>query len=81
MTNQAIKLGYITEGQTINDIPESKMDDFARDLVKSVGAGQAKKMVNVQVRFKANQSNGSKNKVLKTQNTTPRTTRVLKVRH
>ena len=43
MTNQAIKLGYIKEGEGISDIPKTKMDDFARDLVKSVGAGRAMK--------------------------------------
>ena len=38
MTNQAVKLGYITEGQAISDIPKSKMDDFAIDLAKAVGS-------------------------------------------
>ena len=64
MTGQAINLGYIKEGQTISDIPNSKMDDFARDLVTKVGAGRASKMVNAQINLRANESGGFKNKML-----------------
>lgn len=79
MTSQAVKLGYIDEGQAISDIPKSKMDNFARDLVKSVGAGRAMKMVNVQINFRANQPSGFKDKMLIAKNAIPRKSRVLKV--
>ncbi len=79
MTNQAIKLGYIDEGQTISDIPKGKMDDFARDLVESVGAGRAMKMVNVQINLRANQRNEFKDKMLIAKNVISRKSRVLKV--
>lgn len=50
MADMAVKFGYIKEGQTVEDIPRSKMDDFARDLVKTaygnrVGQGGAKDRV------------------------------------
>ena len=64
MTNLAVNLGYIKEGQAISDIPKSKMDDFARDLIKTVGAGRAMKMVNAQVVFRKNQKDGFKDKML-----------------
>lgn len=79
MTNQAVKLGYITEDQTISDIPKSKMDDFARDLVKSVGAGRAMRMVNPQIVFRKNQPDGFKTKMLIAKNAIRQKTKVLKV--
>jgi hypothetical protein len=79
MTNQAVKMGYITEGQTVSDIPDSKMDDFARDLVRSVGAGRAMKMVNVQINFRANKPDGFKDKMLIAKGAIIRKSKVLKV--
>jgi hypothetical protein len=79
MTNIAMGLGYINEEQTISDIPKSKMDDFARDLVKTVGAGRAMKMVNAQVVFRKNQRNGFKDKMLIAKNTIHRQSKVLRV--
>jgi hypothetical protein len=80
MTNQAVKLGYITEDQTISDIPKTKIDDFARDLVKSVGAGRAMKMVNPQIVFRKNQPDSFKNKMLIAKNAIRQKSKVLKVR-
>ena len=80
MTNLAVNLGYIKEGQVISDIPKTKMDDFARDLVKTVGAGRAMKMVNAQVVFRKNQRDGFKDKMLVAKGTIKRESRVLKVR-
>jgi len=79
MTNLAINLGYIKEGQVISDIPKTKMDDFARDLVKVVGAGRAMKMVNAQVVFRKNQRDGFKDKMLIAKNAIHRQSKVLKV--
>jgi hypothetical protein len=79
MTNVAINHGYINEGQTISDIPKSKMDDFARDLARTVGPGRAMKMVNAQVVFRKNQRNGFKDKMLIAKNALRRKSTVLKV--
>ena len=79
MINQAVKLGYITKGQTISDIPKSKIDDFAIDLAKSVGYGKAMKMINVQVIFRKNQPNGFKSKMIVAKNALRRKSQVLKV--
>jgi len=79
MTNLAIGLGYIKEGQIISDIPKSKMDDFARDLVKTVGAGRAMRMVNAQVVFRKNQPDGFKGKMLVAKGAIRRQSKVLKV--
>lgn len=79
MTNQAVKLGYINEGQTISDIPNSKMDNFARDLVKSVGSGRAMKMVNAQVVFRKNQRDGFKDKMLIAKGAIRKQSKTLKV--
>jgi hypothetical protein len=79
MTDIAIKHGYINEDQTISDIPKNKMDDFARDLVKSVGAGRAMKMVNPQIVFRKNQPDGFKSKMLIAKNTIRQKSKVLKV--
>jgi len=80
MTNIAVQHGYIKEGQAISDIPKSKMDDFARDLVKTVGAGRAMKMVNAQVVFRKNQRDGFKDKMLVAKGAIHRQSKVLKVR-
>jgi hypothetical protein len=80
MTNQAVKLGYITEDQTISDIPKTKIDDFARDLARNVGAGRAMKMVNAQVVFRKNQPDGFKSKMLIAKNAIRQKSKVLKVR-
>jgi hypothetical protein len=80
MTNQAVNLGYIEEGQTISDIPKGKMDDFARDLVRSVGAGRAMKMVNAQVVFRKNQQDGFKDKMLIAKDAIRRQSKVLKIK-
>jgi hypothetical protein len=80
MTNLAVNLGYINEGQAISDIPKTKMDDFARDLVKTVGAGRAMKMVNAQVVFRKNQKDGFKDKMLIAKNAIKMKSKVLKVR-
>lgn len=80
MTNIAIAHGYINEDQTISDIPKSKMDDFARDLVRTVGPGRAMKMVNAQVVFRKNQRDGFKDKMLIAKNAIRQKSKVLKVR-
>jgi len=79
MTNLAVELGYIKEGQTISDIPKSKMDDFGRDLVNAVGAGRAMKMVNAQVIFRKNQPNGFKDKMLIAKGAIRRKSKTLRV--
>lgn len=79
MTNIAIKHGYINEDQTISDIPNNKMDNFARDLARAVGPGRAMKMVNAQVVFRKNQPNGFKNKMLIAKNAIRQKSKVLKV--
>ena len=79
MTNQAVKLGYITKEQSISDIPKSKMDDFAIDLAKAVGSTRATRMFNAQIVFRKNQPNGFKSKMLVAKNTILRKSRVLKV--
>jgi hypothetical protein len=40
MTKLAQKYGYISGSQTINDIPQNKMDDFTRDLVLKEGLSE-----------------------------------------
>jgi hypothetical protein len=80
MTNIAIKHGYITEDQTISDIPKSKMDDFARDLARAVGPGRAMKMVNAQVVFRKHSPDGFKSKMLIAKGTIQRQSKVLRVR-
>jgi len=52
MTRWAIKLGYIKEGQRVSDIPMSKIDDFAVDLAKRVGARKAFGMFHIQYVFR-----------------------------
>lgn len=79
MTNTAVRLGYINEGQVISDIPNNKMDDFARDLARTVGPGRAMKMVNAQVVLRKNQRGGFKDKMLIAKNTLKKS-RVLKVK-
>jgi len=79
MTNLAVELGYIKEGQTISDIPKSKMDNFGRDLIKTVGAGRAMRMVNAQVVFRKNQPNGFKDKMLIAKGTIRRKSKTLRV--
>jgi len=79
MTNLAVDLGYIKEGQTISDIPKSKMDDFGRDLIKAVGPGRAMRMVNAQVVFRKNQPNGFKTKMLIAKGAIRRKSKTLKV--
>lgn len=81
MNNIALSLGYIDHGQTISDIPKSKMDDFARDLVNKVGAGRAMKMVQVQINFRQRSPGGFKDKMIIAKNTISRESKVLKVRH
>ena len=54
MTEWAVKLGYIREGQCIDDIPLSKIDDFALDLAKAVGPARAWRMFHAQVVFRKN---------------------------
>lgn len=80
MTKQAIKLGYINKGDTISDIPKSKIDNFARDLANSVGAGKAMKMVQVQINFRADQRDGLKDKMLRAKNTILRKSKVLRIK-
>lgn len=80
MTSLAVNLGYINEGQAVSDIPKTKMDDFARDLVKTVGAGRAMKMVNAQVVFRKNQKDGFKDKMLVAKGAIRRESKVLRVR-
>lgn len=63
MTRWAIKLGYIKEGQRVSDIPYSKIDDFAIDLAKRVGARRAWGMFRVQVLFRKRERNGFKKKM------------------
>ena len=79
MTNQAVKLGYITEGQVVSDIPKSKMDDFAIDLAKAVGPTRAARMFNAQIVFRKHQPNGFKSKMLIAKSTIRRKSRVLKI--
>jgi site-specific DNA-adenine methylase len=80
MTNVAIKLGYIKEEQAVGDIPNSKMDNFARDLVKKVGQGRAMGMVNAQVVLRKNQGNGFKKKMVIAKNAIRLKNKVVKVR-
>ena len=54
MTEWAVKLGYIREGQHIDDIPLRKIDDFALDLAKAVGPARAWRMFHAQVIFRKN---------------------------
>ena len=63
MTKWAIKLGYIKEGQRVSDIPYSKIEDFAIDLAKRVGARRAWGMFRVQVLFRKRERNGFKKKM------------------
>lgn len=79
MTNQAIKLGYITKEQTISDIPKSKMDDFAIDLAKAVGPTRAMRMFNAQIVLRKHQPNGFKSKMIIAKGTLRRKSKVLKV--
>lgn len=81
MTKQAIKLGYIGKGETISDIPRSKMDDFGRDLADKVGANKAMKMVQVQINYRADQPNGFKDKMLIAKGAIRRKSKVLRVKH
>ena len=80
MTNQAVKLGYITKEQSVSDIPKSKMDDFAINLAKAVGSTRATRMFNAQIVFRKNQPNGFKSKMLIAKSTIRRKSKVLKVR-
>jgi hypothetical protein len=80
MTNIAGQLGYIKEGQIISDIPKDKIDNFARDLARTVGPGRAMRMVNAQVVFRKNQRGGFKDKMLIAKNALRRKSTVLKVR-
>lgn len=79
MTNLAVRLGYINKDQTISDIPKSKMDNFARDLVSVVGPRRAMGMVNAQVVFRKNQRDGFKDKMLIAKGAIKRESKVLKV--
>ena len=63
MTEWAIRLGYINEGQRVSDIPYNKIDDFAIDLARMVGPAHALRMFNVQVVFRKRQRNGFKRKM------------------
>ncbi|RLI31664.1 hypothetical protein DRO56_04895 [Candidatus Bathyarchaeota archaeon] len=54
MTEWAVKLGYIREGQHIDDIPLSKIDDFALDLAKAVGPARAWRMFHAQIIYRKN---------------------------
>ena len=78
MTNQAINLGYIKEGQAISDIPDSKMDGFARELVKKVGAGRASRMVNAQINLRPNEPSGLRSKILIAKGAIRRKSKVLR---
>ncbi|MGH7774658.1 MAG: hypothetical protein ACREQA_20735 [Candidatus Binatia bacterium] len=55
MTRAAIEGGYIQAGQKVTDIPDSRMDDFARYLVGRVGARDAFGMFQAQVVFRKRQ--------------------------
>lgn len=48
MTEIAKKHGYISKDGNVGDIPYNKMDNFARDVVKEVGATKAKGMFQAQ---------------------------------
>jgi hypothetical protein len=80
MTKQAVKLGYINKGETISDIPKSKIDDFARDLANSVGTNRAMKMVQVQINFRADRPDGFRDKMLIAKGAIRRKSKVLRVR-
>ena len=49
MSQWAIKLGYMSKGQRISDIPIEKMDNFARDLADHIGERQAMGMFRSQL--------------------------------
>jgi len=49
MTQAAIELGYIKEGQRIGDIPMSQIPQFALDLAEYFGPKRAFKMFHAQV--------------------------------
>lgn len=63
MTRYAIKLGYIKDGQKISDIPNNKIDDFARDLKKLVGKKSARAMFQTQVLFRKRAKSSFKRKM------------------
>jgi hypothetical protein len=63
MTREAIKLGYIREGEHVGDIPQSKFDNFARDLARHVGAKRAFRMLLAQKVFRKRAKDGFKGKI------------------
>jgi hypothetical protein len=80
MTGQAIKLGYIKEGQKISDIPKSKMGDFAIDLAKQVGPGHATRMFNAQVVLRKHEGGGLKDRMVIAKSTLKQQSRTIKVK-
>jgi hypothetical protein len=80
MNNIATHLGYIKEGQTVGDIPNNKMGNFGRDLVKTVGSRRAMGMVNSQIVLRKNQGGGFKNKMIIAKGAIQRKNKTLKVR-
>lgn len=80
MTNAAIDLGYIKPGQTISNIPNRKIDDFARDLAKKVGQGRATGMFNSQVVLRKNRGDGFRNKMVIATNAIRPKKKVVRVR-
>ena len=63
MTDYAVELGYIKEGQRVSDIPANRIGDFAKDLADRVGARKALRMFSVQKTFRRRQPDHFKNKV------------------
>lgn len=55
MTRAAIRGGFIEKGQKITDIPDSRIDNFARFLVRQEGAKTAFGMFHAQVIFRKRQ--------------------------
>ena len=56
MTKWAVRLGYINEGQRIDDIPLSRIDDFALDLAEAVGPRRAWRMFHAQIVLRKNRT-------------------------
>jgi hypothetical protein len=57
MTDYAIRLRYISPGQRISDIPNDRIDDFARELASLVGVRSALGMFQSQITFRRLQEN------------------------
>ena len=65
MTDYAVELGYIKEGQRVSDIPANRIGDFAVDLADRVGARKAWSMFNVQTLFRKRMPDGFKAKMIR----------------